>query len=144
MVERLVRLMPAILSLWKRERKNSWYDKARIFSVQFCLNMLADVLNELNNLNKKFQEDNVDVTSLGIAIDHTLNSLKRYFCKSDSFAEGAVHLTKFLKDSKDGFLENVDKEGNTHRHDLLYIPIHDEQLQQPMATCIDGSLQSCI
>ena len=94
MVERLVTLMPAILSLWKRERKNSWYDKAIIFSVQFCLNMLADVLNELNNLNKKFQEDNVDVTSFGIAIDHTLNYLKIYFCKLDYFTQGVAHHTK--------------------------------------------------
>jgi hypothetical protein len=84
-VERLVTLMPAILSLWKKERKNSWYHKARIFSVQFCLNMLVDVLMELNNLNKKFQEDNVDVTSLGITIDHALNTLKRYFCRTRFF-----------------------------------------------------------
>jgi hypothetical protein len=98
----------------------------------------------LNNLNKKFQEDNVDVTLLGIAIDHTLNTLKRYFCRTYYFAEGVVHLTKFLKDSKDGFLENVEKEETIHRHDLLYIPIHNEKMSQPMATCIDGSLESCI
>ena len=108
-VERLVTLMPTILSLWKKERKNSWYHKARIFSVQFCLNMLADVLMELNNLNKKFQQDNVVVTSLGIAIEHTLNTLKRCFSRPNSFAEGAIHLTKFFKDSKDGFIESVDK-----------------------------------
>ena len=41
--------------------------------------MLADVLKELNNLNEKFQEDNVDVTFLGIPINHALNTLKRYF-----------------------------------------------------------------
>jgi len=69
---------------------------------------------------------------------------KRYFCILNSFVEGVLHLTKFLKDSKDGFLENVDKEGNTHRHDFLYISIHDEQLSQPMVACTEGSLQSCI
>ena len=143
-VERLVTLMPAILSMWKKERKNSWYHKARIFSVQFCLNMLADVLIELNKLNRKFQEDNIDVTTLGITIDHTLNTLKRYFCRPDSFADGATYLSKFLEDSRDGFLESIDKEGITHRHDLLYIPIPDEHMSQPMATRIDGSLDSCI
>jgi len=106
--------------------------------------MLADVLKELNNLNEKFQEDNVDVTFLGIPINHALNTLKRYFCILNSFVEGVLHLTKFLKDSKDGFLENFDKEGNTHRHDFLYISIHDEQLSQPMVACTEGSLQSCI
>jgi hypothetical protein len=51
----------------------------------------------------------VDVTSLGITINHTLNTLKIYFFGPDYFAEDAVHLIKFLKDSKDSFLENVDK-----------------------------------
>jgi hypothetical protein len=143
-VERLDTLMPFILILWKKERKNSWYHKAMIFSVQFCLNMLDDVLMDLNNLNKKFQQDNVDAMSLGITIDHTLNTLKICFCRPDSFAEGATHLTKFLKDSKDGFIESVDKEETIHRHDLLYIPIHADQMTQPMETCIDGSLESCI
>ena len=142
-VERLVTLMPAILSLWKKEKKNSWYNKARIFSVQICLNMIVDVLMELNKLNKKFQEDNVDVTSHGIAIDHTLNTLKRNFCRSNSFAEGTIHLSKFLKDSTNGFLQNVEKEETTHKHDLLYIPIHDEEMSQPMVTSIDGSLEIC-
>ena len=31
---RLVKLMPAILTLWKNDRKTlSWYDKARIYSI---------------------------------------------------------------------------------------------------------------
>ena len=78
---------------------------------------------ELNKLNKKFQEDNVDVTTFGIVIDHVLNILKRYFCGPYSFADGATHLSKFFKDFGHGFLENVDKEEITHKHDLLYIPI---------------------
>jgi hypothetical protein len=86
----------------------------------------------------------VDVTSLGTSINHTLNTLKIYFRRSDSFAEGAIHLTKFLQDSKDGFLENVDKEETIHKHDLLYILIDDEKMSQLMETCIDGSFKSCI
>ena len=54
-VERLGVLMPPILTLSKKERKESWYDKERIFSVHFCLYMLADIMGELNKLNKKFQ-----------------------------------------------------------------------------------------
>ena len=81
---------------------------------------------ELNNLNKILQEDNVDVTSLGIAIYHTLNTLKRNFCRSNSFVEGTLHLSKNFKDSTIGFLQNVDKEGTTHIHALFYIPIQDE------------------
>ena len=85
------------------------------FFLQFCFNILIYVLNEVNNINKKFEEDNVDVTFLGISINHALNTLKRYFCILNYFVEGVSHLTKFLKDSKDGFLENVDKEGTIHR-----------------------------
>ena len=84
------------------------------------------------------------VMSLGIAIDHTLNTLQRYFCRPYSFAEGAMHLTKFLEDSKDIFLKNIDKEGTTHRCDLLYIPMQDEKMPQPMTTCINGSMECCI
>jgi len=101
-VERLVTLILVILSLRKKQRKNSWYHKAKIFSIQFCLNMFFDVFMELNNIKKNFQEDNVDVTLLGITIDHALDPLKRYFCKPNSFTKGSVHITKFLKDSKDG------------------------------------------
>jgi hypothetical protein len=86
----------------------------------------------------------VDITLLGITIDHALYPLKRYFCKPNSFTEGSVHITKFLKDSKDGFLENIDKEGTIHRNNLSYIPIHDDKMARPMETCIDVSLESCI
>ena len=65
----------------------------------------------------------MNVTLLGIAIDHTLNSLQIYLCSSDSFARGAVHLTKILEDLKDGFLKNIDKEGTINGHGLLCIPI---------------------
>ena len=47
-VERLVTLIPVILSLWKKERNNSWYHKVNNFSVHFCLNMRVDVLMEFN------------------------------------------------------------------------------------------------
>jgi hypothetical protein len=117
-IERLVVLMPPILTLWKNERKDSWYDKARIFSVQFCLHMLADVMCELNKLNKKFQEEYVDVTSLGETIDVTINTLKMWFLRSDTFADGTCYLSKFLDASKFGYLEILDKEGLVHRHEL--------------------------
>jgi hypothetical protein len=93
---------------------------------------------------KIFQEDNVDVTLFGITIDHILNILKKYLCMPNSFVEGAVHLTKLLEDSKDGFLENVDKEETIHRHVLLHITIQDKEMSQPMLNCIDGSFENYI
>ena len=35
-IERVVVMMPPMLTLWKKEKKDSLYDKAMIFSVQFC------------------------------------------------------------------------------------------------------------
>jgi len=79
---RLVKLMPAILTLWKNERKtSSWYDKTRIYSIQFCLHMLADVLGELNKLNKTFQAENVDITTIGLALEVTISTLSRWFLR---------------------------------------------------------------
>ena len=68
--------MPPILTLWKNERKDSWYDKKTIFSVQFCLHMVEDIMCELNKLNKKFQEEYIDVNVLGATIDVTVKTLK--------------------------------------------------------------------
>ena len=89
-----------------------------IFSVQFCLHMLADIMGELNKLNKKFQEEYVDGTSLGAAIDVTINTLRRWFLRNDTFADGTCYLSKFLGASKFGYLEICDKEGLVHQHEL--------------------------
>ena len=41
--------------------------------------MLADVLGELNKLNVTFQEENVDITTIGLALEVTLSTLSRWF-----------------------------------------------------------------
>ena len=75
---RLVKIMPTILTLWKNDRKTlSWYDKARIYSIQLCLHMLVDVLGELNKLNKTFQQENVDITTIGLALEVTISTLSK-------------------------------------------------------------------
>lgn len=122
-IERIVVFMPSILRLWKNERKDSWYDKARIFLVKFCLHMLADIMCELNKLSKQFQEEYVDVTSLRAFIDVIVNTLTRWFLRSDTFAYGTGYLSKFLDVSKFGFLEICDKEGLVHRHELRFVAI---------------------
>lgn len=122
-IEKLVVFMPPILTLWKNERKDSWYDKARIFSVQFCLHMVANIMCELNKLNKNFQEEHVNVISLGAAIDLTINTFKRWFLRSDTFANGTCYLSKFLNASKFGYIEICDNEGLVHRHELQFVAI---------------------
>ena len=79
---RLLKLMPTILTLWKNDRKTlPWYDKARIYSIQFFLHILADVLGELNKLNKNFQQENIDITTIGLALEVTISTLSRWVFK---------------------------------------------------------------
>ena len=78
--------------------------------------MPADIMGELNKLNKKFQEEYVDVSYLGEAIDVTIKTLRRWFLRNDTFADGTCYLYKFLDASKFGYLEIYDKEGLVHRH----------------------------
>jgi hypothetical protein len=70
-MERLVSIMPAILTIWKKENLKEWYNKACIYSVQFCFCMMADVLHLMNILSLKLQKENLDVTSIGAEIDTT-------------------------------------------------------------------------
>ena len=109
-IERLVVLMPPILTLWKNERNDSWYYKAKIFSVQFCLHMLADIMCKLNKLDKKFQEEYVEVTSLGAAIDVIINTLKTWFLRRDTSTDSTCYLSKFLDACKFCHLVICDKE----------------------------------
>jgi hypothetical protein len=51
------------------------YNDLRIFKVVFCIYLLADVLQELNVLSKKFQTENVDLSQLGAPIELTTRSL---------------------------------------------------------------------
>ena len=117
--------------------------------MQLCLHMLADIMCELNKLNKKFQEEYVDVTSLGGAIYVTINTLKRCFLRSDTFAKGTSYLSKFLDASKFGYLEICDKEGLVHNNELQYLGIlhaHGDYVgtqKQAWKPCIEGSLESC-
>ncbi|XP_057858696.1 uncharacterized protein LOC131067628 [Cryptomeria japonica] len=148
-IERLIALMPSILTLWKMEKMDLWYDKATIFSIQFCLHMLADVMRELTKLKEKFQEEYVDVTSLGATVDVTINTLSRWFLRSDTFADGTCYLSKFLDASKFGYLEITDKEGFIHRHELRFVAIPHAQAdyvhtqRQTWMPRFDGSLESC-
>lgn len=98
---RLVKLMPTILTLWKNEKKtSSRYDKARIYSIQYCLHMLVDVLGELNKLNMTFQEENVEITTIGLDLEVTISTLSRQFLRKETFAEDTIYLSKFLSDSQ--------------------------------------------
>ncbi|MCO5614863.1 hypothetical protein L7F22_069148 [Adiantum nelumboides] len=100
--KRLVALMPALLHLWMRE-KCDLYAYFTSFKVQFFLHLLADVLHYLNNLNKKFQVEHVDVTSIGTELVTTMDLLQARFLSAE-FGRGAQHITMFTQRVQNGCL----------------------------------------
>jgi len=111
--------------------------------------MLGDIMCELNKLNKQFQEEYIDVNSLGAATDVTVNTLKMWFLIRDTFADGTCYLSKFIDASKFGFLEICDKEGLVHKHELRFVAIPHAYVdcvdiqKQSWKPCIEGSIESC-
>ena len=106
-------------------------------------------MGELDKLNKKFQEEYVDVTSLGAPIDFTINTLRRWFLRNDIFADGTCYLSKFVYASKFGYLEICDKEGLVHRHELWFAAIphaygdYVDTQKQLCKPCTEGLEGSC-
>jgi hypothetical protein len=53
-MERLIYCMPTNLEAWEEE-ESIWYENMTSLQFQFFVHLLADILVELNKLNKKFQ-----------------------------------------------------------------------------------------
>ena len=66
-----------------------------VFQVQFRIHLLANVLIELNKLNQKFQDDHVDITSIGTILDVVISMLRKQFL-GGIFGVGAMHISSFL------------------------------------------------
>ena len=115
-MERLVSIMLAILTIWKKENLKEWNNKACIYSVQFFFCMMVDVLHLMNILNLKLQKENLYITFIGVEIDTTISKLRRYFLRNDTFTDGTIYLSKFSRFCKDGILEIKDKESIIYRH----------------------------
>ena len=134
-MERLVFCMPAILESWQAEEP-IWYKNIISLQFQFFINLLADVLNELNKLNRKFQFDIVDITSIASTIDVTINLLRRHYL-GVGFGTTTKHLGLFLRNVvPKGEILYVDKFGCEKVHTLHY---------DSMPECdVGGSLEDCI
>ena len=80
--------------------------------------MLADVLGELNKLNMTFQEENVDITTTGLALEVTISTLSRWFLRKETFAEDTIYLSNFLGDSQNVYIDIKDEGTLVDRHEL--------------------------
>jgi hypothetical protein len=77
--------------------------------------LLADVLTELNKLSQRFQEEHIDITSIGMQLDVLIELLRRRVLR-DMFGEGSQHVSYFLKKLEHEKLEFIDNTGASHVH----------------------------
>ncbi|KAG0593808.1 hypothetical protein M758_UG021100 [Ceratodon purpureus] len=134
-MERMVFCMPAILESWQAEEL-VWYTNITSLHFQFFIHLLADVLLELNKLNRKFQFDLVDMTSIASTVDVTINLLRRHYL-GVSFGTGTKHLGNFLRNVVPrAEILYVDRFGCKKEHTLHY---------GSMPGChVGGLLEDCI
>ena len=77
-IEEMVFCMSAIVESWQVE-EHAWYTNITSLQFQYIIHLLADVLLELNKLNRKFHFELVDITSIASTIDVIINLLRRHY-----------------------------------------------------------------
>ncbi|CAI5525996.1 unnamed protein product [Closterium sp. Naga37s-1] len=119
-VQRLLDVHPAAIVVMK-EYKKELYEVVTSFKFHWLIRFLADVLWELNQLNQRFQQCQIDVTLVAHIVQQTRMRLKiRYFDRSPghSFGSGEkMQLPDFIKshqklENQEVKAEGVDGDGN--------------------------------
>ncbi|CAI5508419.1 unnamed protein product [Closterium sp. Naga37s-1] len=131
-VRRLCKVLGAcIVLLWEHNHKA--YEIVTCYKFQFCLFFLADILADMNDLNRCFQRRELDVTEILKTIESTTGDLtERYLTTNKPFGgEGKSWLVNFLKVHKEGGgkqvrVRGVDGEGRPINH--LYT-MHERKLK---------------
>ncbi|KAH7351519.1 hypothetical protein KP509_19G001100 [Ceratopteris richardii] len=118
-------------------------DKLRVFKLLFAIHMLADVLYELDGLNKIFQKENIDVTSFSTSIEVALQALKKKFL-IEPFGRNTLYLQSFMEKTSMGYLEHKNENGDEYKHYLLYSSIPGKDKNGSPLDTLDGDLDSCI
>ncbi|CAI7804603.1 unnamed protein product [Closterium sp. NIES-53] len=131
-VRRLCKVLGAcIVLLWELNHKA--YEIVTCYKFQFCLFFLADILADMNDLNRCFQRRELDMTEISKTIESTTGDLtERYLTTNKPFGgEGKSWLVNFLKVHKEGGgkqvrARGVDGEGRPINH--LYT-MHERKLK---------------
>ncbi|CAI7844873.1 unnamed protein product [Closterium sp. NIES-53] len=119
-IRRFLEILPAAIVVLK-EYNNDLYEIATSFKFQWLLRLLADVLWELNHLNQRFQQRQIDVTLVSHLVDQTRMRMKnRYlnFLPDHQFGSGEkMTLNDFIQrhqkmDKREVKAEGVDSDGN--------------------------------
>ncbi|CAI5501079.1 unnamed protein product [Closterium sp. Naga37s-1] len=152
MVDKVVRTVATLLgnsSVWSQRFKylqrviyqtnlevqgiHTAYEIVTCYKFQFCLFFLADILADMNDLNRCFQRRELDVTEISKTIESTTGDLtERYLTTNKPFGgEGKSWVLHFLKVHKEGGgkqvrVRGVDGEGRPINH--LYT-MHERKLK---------------
>ena len=111
--------MPTILEAWKLDEP-TWYHNITSLQFQFFVHLIANILVELDKLNRKFQCDHVDITSIASIVDVTITLLQRQYLTGE-FGRTSKYLGKFLQDVIPiGQVFYIDRYGVDKIHKLHY------------------------
>ncbi|CAI5494337.1 unnamed protein product [Closterium sp. Naga37s-1] len=142
-IDRFVAVLPSAIVLLHEQDKDT-YHMVTSLKFHFFLYFIADVLKELNELNRKFQRRAVDVTHVSGMVENTCAKLTaRYVEYGVNFAEDSDRLTAFLEERthpsrREVKVEGMDSEGNavTHTFQLHELPIPGVDSPPDLESCV--------
>ncbi|CAI7840779.1 unnamed protein product [Closterium sp. NIES-53] len=150
-VRRFLEILPAAIVVLK-EYNNDLYEIATSFKFQWLLRLLADVLWELNHLNQRFQQRQIDVTLVSHLVDQTRMRMKNMYLKfspDHHFGSGEkMTLHDFIQrhqkmDKRVVKAEGVDSDGNPVKfsYTLHENPIEGQEPDGDVTACVELSLK---
>ncbi|CAI5529647.1 unnamed protein product [Closterium sp. Naga37s-1] len=145
-VLRTVTVFPALLVMLY-EWDETLYELATSYRFHFLLFFLADVLEQLNILNKSFQQRELDIAGVHAQIRRTLSHLEsRYVDCGDDFGGGlSARLSPFImkygpdSDKPEVTVQGVDSDGRptTHKFQQHEKPNEDYPTLGTHDNCVD-------
>ncbi|CAI5498403.1 unnamed protein product [Closterium sp. Naga37s-1] len=147
----LLEVLPAAIVVLK-EYKKELYEVVTSFKFHWLLQFLADVLWELNHLNQRFQQRQIDVTLVAHIVQQTRMRLKsRYFNRDPGSHFGAgekMQLPDFIKkhqsmDKREMRAEGVDADGSpvSFVYTLHERPLPGHNTDGDVTACFELSLK---
>ncbi|CAI5520043.1 unnamed protein product [Closterium sp. Naga37s-1] len=150
-IQRFLDVLPAAIVVLK-DYKKDLYEVVTSFKFHWLIRFLADVLWELNQLNLRFQQRQVDVTLVAHLVQQTWTRLKtRYFDRSPGHFFGSgekMQLPDFIKahqkmDKRQMKAEGVDADGNavSFEFTLHERPLPGHETDGDVTACFELSLK---
>ncbi|CAI5521769.1 unnamed protein product [Closterium sp. Naga37s-1] len=150
-IQRLLDVLPAAIVVMK-DYKAALYEVVTSFKFNWLIRFLADVLWELNCLNQRFQQRQVDITLVAHIVQQTRMRLKTRYSLRDPahhFGSGEkMQLPEFIKkhgakDKREMKAEGVDGDGNpvTFEFTLHERPLPGHETDGDVTACVELSIK---